>query len=527
MSTPKSRNQETKELSNRKVLVIGLDGATWDLIKPWAEEGNLPAFKKLMDEGVYGNLKSTLPIHTIPAWNCMLTGKNPGKLGVFTFLQKDPDSHVFHPYFFINKPERNSIIDILSKNRKRVCSINLPTTHSTYKINGCMVGGWLYNSNKPFTYPEKLKSELDRITGGYEIDTYQNIDVPHLGGEEIENTEEFLKCLYRITEKRAKATQYLLNKYDWDFFMVVFTGPDRIQHKLWEDKNEIEKYYQYIDKIIAKLLDKIDDEVVTILVSDHGFGPQSRVFNINEWLIEKGLLKLQIDWRTKLRRTLGWLHLWHLGKRFLPSHLKNRIGAKIHAISFEKANIDWSKTKAYSYSRCGEIYINLKGRKKDEEYEELRNRVIKELKELKIAGKKIPINVFKKEEIYFGKYIDKAPDLIIQLDDNICGINTRIGYGSIFSNGKGGNHRIHGIFLAHGSGIKKGVEIQGTKIYDIAPTILYIMGVPIPKDMDGRVLKEIFEEDSELYKKSITYQEIDEKVRLKERIRELKTLREI
>ena len=506
-----------------KVLIIGLDGATWDLIKPWAEEGKLPTFKKLMEGGVYGNLKSTIPPWTIPAWNCMLTGKNPGKLGVFTFMCRSPDSYVFRPYFLLNKPPK-SVLDIISENGKTVCAVNIPMIHYAYKINGCMVAGWLYHPSRPITYPEELKSELDSITGGYEIDVIEVEVLPHEFKEiEIEGKEAFLKYLYRVTEKRVKATEYLLDKYDWDFFMVVFVGPDRIQHRLWEDKDEIEKYYQYIDKIIAKLLDKIGNNVITILVSDHGFGAQSKVFNISEWLIEKGLLKLRsLDKQAKVRRILGKLGLWHFGKRLLPGKLRDHIGAGMHNIKLEEANVDWSKTRVYvSRGGWGDIYINLIGREPEgivepgEEYEKLRDWIIKELR-------KLGVNVFKKEEIYFGNYIDRAPDLIVQVDDTIHGINPSIGYGSIFSKSNGGNHRINGIFLAYGPGIKRGFEIENAEILDITPTILHIMEVPIPDDTDGRVLKEIFEEESELAKKEILYQKTYERERIKEKIKGLK-----
>ena len=234
-------NEEDKT----KVLVIGLDGATWDLIKPWANQGKLPTFKKLIDNGVHGNLKSTIPPWTVPAWNCMLTGKNPGKLGVFSYLtERESNSYTFHPYFLVNKPKKNTIIDILSENDKIVCSVNIPSTHFAYKINGCMVAGWLYHPSRSITYPEKLKLELDTVTSGYEIDVEKSRFI-HGNGTQIENSKEFLNDLYRITEKRFKVTEYLMNKYDWDFFFVVFTGIDRIQHELWENKQEIQKYYQY------------------------------------------------------------------------------------------------------------------------------------------------------------------------------------------------------------------------------------------------------------------------------------------
>jgi predicted AlkP superfamily phosphohydrolase/phosphomutase len=513
-----------------KVLVIGIDGGTWDLIKPLAEEGKLPTFKNLMRNGAYGNLTSILPIHTIPAWNCMVTGQNPGKLGVFTFMQRENGSYLFRPYFLLKKLERNTIIDLLSENGKKVCCINLPSLHYAYKINGYLVAGWLYYPKLDFTYPKNLKSELDMITGSYEIDTYQDMDIYHMLGDETEDKEDFLKQLRELTEKRTKASEYLFDKQDADFFMVIFTGADRIQHRFWKDKNEMKEYYQHLDNSIAKFLNKADEDTIIMLVSDHGFGPEKNIFNINEWLLEKGFLKLKdSDQRIrKTRKILKKLHLWDLGKRFTPQFLVNYVEAKSHPISFMEADIDWSETKAYASTKCGEIYINLKGREPEgtidpgDEYEKLRNLIIQELKELQISGKGVPAKVFRKEELYFGRYIDQAPDLVIQLDDNISGISTSIGYGSIFSKGKGGNHRINGIFLVYGPCIKRGVEIKDLKIIDIAPTILHIMGLAIPKEADGRVLKEIFEEDSELYKKPITYQGIDEKERVKEKIRELK-----
>lgn len=517
----------------RKILVIGLDGATWDLIKPLAEEGKLPTFKKLLDEGAHGNLLSTLPIWTIPAWNCMLTGKNPGKLGIFAMRQKDHSGYKFKIYYLINKPERNSIIDIISENGKIACSINLPTIHSAYKIEGCMVAGWLHFPNSPIAYPEKLKSELDKITNGYEIDVYSDVDVLNWQTKVTENKKEFLKRLYQITEKRAKATEYLLNRYDWNFFMTVFEGTDRIQHKLWENKNEIERYYQFVDEKIAKLLEKINHETTTtILVSDHGFGHQSRAFNINDWLIEKGFLRLLMlenyEGVSKKRKILKKLKLWYLGKCLLPRSLRKRVGSGLDVIDFDKADIDWSKTKAYSGFGSGEIYINLKGREPKgivepgEEYDKLRDMIIKELGELK-RKVNVPVKIFKKEQLYSRDYIENAPDLVIQLDDNIPAINISIGHESIFSKSHGGSHRMDGIFLAYGQEIKC-IKIQDIKIYDVAPTILHMIGVPIPNDMDGRILKEIFKEDSEIAKRPIKYQKLDGKRSIKGKIRNLKAL---
>lgn len=483
-----------------KVLVIGLDGATWNLIKPWVEEGKLPTFRKLMENGVFGELESTIPPLTLPAWDALTTGKGPGKLGSFSFLVRD--GYNFRPCFmFSGKPEY--IWNILSANGKRVCIANLPNIYSVYRINGCMVGGWLCLDETTLTYPKGLKRKLDEITNGYQVDlaVIKSID-------RNRQLMEYSREIHETMEKHFQAFKYLLEVENWDLGFVVFTGPDRIQHICWGNKVVL-NLYETLDTMLKRLLEKRIENTTVMLVSDHGFGPVKRSFNLNDWFIKEGYLRLKHKKGQKLARRVESFRnteLFSILKSalvLLPPRLFKALTKKAETSKFEDLEIDWKKTKAFSYGNFGLIYLNVKKRDptgaiEPDDYEKVRNEIIQRLRTLKDpeTGKRIPIRVFRKEEIYRGNYLDRAPDLIIQLDKNIQSIKSQVGSDMVFTNYRRvwGNHRINGIFLAHGPDIKKGERIENVRVFDIIPTILHVLKVPIPIDVDGRVLKEIFKE---------------------------------
>jgi len=500
----------------KKVLVIGLDGATWDLIKHWVDEEELLTFKKLIENGIWGNLESTIPPWTIPAWESMCTGKNPKKLGFATFMVKD--GYKFVPHNFKHKRQK-MIWDILSDSGHNVVVANLPNIYVAQKINGCMIAGWLCLDKNHITYPPDLINELNKHCNGYEVDIF---DVDFEKGQIISSPKdkEYLKRCEELLEKHFLAFTYLLKKCRWDFGFIVFVTPDRIQHKYWNGKILLE-HYKKIDKKLEKLLEMIiDDETIVFLVSDHGFGPVKYILNINEFLIKEGYLKL------KSNKQSGTLNLFTLMRKIkllpvakavvnlLPSTIVKRLKEKVSPISFEKMDIDWNNTKAFAYGVFGDVYLNVKGREPNgiadpDEYNKIRNEIIEKMKNLEYNGKKFNISIFKKEEIYPDAILwDNLPDLVIVPADNgVHAINPNIGNCEIITEVRNaiGNHRIHGIFLAYGPGIKKGYKIENAKIYDIAPTILHIFGLPIPNDMDGRVLMEIFEPDSEFAKRKPVY----------------------
>lgn len=527
-----------------KVLIIGLDGATWDLIKPWANEGKLPTFKKLMENGAWGYLESTIPPWTIPAWESISTGKNPKKLGFATFMVKD--GYRFIPHIFRHKRQK-MIWDILSDSGHRAVVANLPNIYIAQKINGCMIAGWLCLDKNRITYPPNLINELNEHCNGYEIDIF---DVDFEKGRIIGGPKdnEYLKRCNILLEKHFLAFKYLLRRYEWDFAFIVFVTPDRIQHKYW-DLEILLNHYRKIDVKLNELISILDEDTIIFLVSDHGFGPVRYIFNINDFLIKEGYLEIRNKYKNKKEKILYYitkkLKLLPFARFFinlLPLNLSKPIKKMLSPISFDPLIVDWNNTKAFAYGVWGSVYLNVKGREPNgvvdpKDYDKVRDEIINKIKKLKYENTNLNISIFKKEEVYPNASIwDVLPDLIIvPTDDGIQDINSNIGNPEIILKPKNnfGNHRLDGIFLAYGKGIKKGYKIKGAKIYDIAPTILHIFGLPIPNDMDGRVLMEIFKPDSEFAKRKPVYvdpsyyDKLEEKQKLKAKIKELKLKKKI
>lgn len=503
-----------------KVLVIGLDGATLDLLKPWASEGKLPMFQKLLSESCYGNLESSRPPITIPAWNCLATGKNPGRIGCFSFIQKASGSYDFRVYSQTVEKEED-IWDILSDNGSKVFILNAPNILSAYRINGHMVAGSLCTNEDRLTYPKELGEELRNLN--YEMDMTD----PDIFGSL--NDKEFSRRHKEITEKHCKVLFKFLDK-PWDFGFFVFTELDRVQHQFWHKKDILLSHYQNIDNKLTQIINKIesDGEKPNIfIVSDHGFGPNKKAFLVNEFLINRGFLELKrTPFLDIIKNLVSILRKPVILKMITPLLAISFIKPLYRSVTRQtgRTPIRWDRTKAFSYATWGTIYINLAGREpegivKEEDYEKLRSEIIDGLN-------KISVKAYRREEIYHGKYLNLAPDIILDTDDNINSITSKVGYSSEFVEWHGGSHRLNGTFIARGPDIKENVETNA-KIIDVAPTILHMFGMPIPKDMDGRVLKEVFKDNSPIAKEQIEYKKSNEKEKITKELKMLKRLRRI
>ncbi len=559
------KKQTSLGSKNKKVLVIGLDAATPDLLTRWTKEGKLPILAKLMNEGISGTLRSTMPPLTCPAWLSFMTGKSPGKLGVYGFVERRPGTYEIRYGMDYQPFDERSLWDILGEKGKKVGIFGVPSTFPPRKVNGFMVSGWPIPQGAIFTYPSDLQLKLDTYAGKREgCDRTIHMATWRWFSAE----DKFLQGLYSYTEWEVRATRYLLNNYDWDFFMTVFSGIDSIQHFFWKHMdpkhplynpeqaekygNEILKYYQRIDEIVKELLDSVDDDTRVIIMSDHGGGPFYNFFNINVWLNKKGFLEIEektpqssllreflprkqriFEPLIKLAHALGLLNIYYFMtdhssvSRALTGRVRILVGNPKVFDQYLEIPAVWSKTKAYSFGsgEMGRIYINLKGRepqgivKPGKEYEELRDQLIEELRNLKdpVTGKKVDIDIFKKEEIYHGEHLDKGPDIVFFINKERTRINWTFDHDSFFTydlslRRDNAGHRTNGILIMKGPEIKKGEKISQAEIIDVAPTILYMIGYPIPSDMDGKVLKDAFDPP---YLKSnpIRYEKMTKKAR--------------
>jgi predicted AlkP superfamily phosphohydrolase/phosphomutase len=505
---------EDRKDPKKRVVVIGIDGATFNILGPMAESGRLPNLANLIEEGSSGVLESTLPPVTIPAWVSMLTGMNPGQLGLFDLLKRkgygvEPNSYCFESF--------TPLWRILNKYGFRTGIMNIPGTYPPDEVDGFMVTGMMTPSKKsPFSYPDTLGSDLDNKVSEYEI------DVPQW---QYSDSTEFVEDLYKMTEKRGLAAEYLIGQIPCDFYMIVFTSTDRLQHVLWKDRDIVEAFWEELDRIIGNILDLFDEETTVFIVSDHGFDSLKKTFYVNEWLNLRGFLRVKrrIDdgFLIKLGRLvertyryLGETKLIRPISKWLSSILGfERLSKYTYTyLSNERleGRVNWRRTKAFSCVHSphfGHIYLNIKGRMgkgcvPEEEKEDLRESILKELKSPQTidGDERVIIEAYRSEDIYSGQHISEAPDIVFLLDGGRYEVDAKVGEGKIFVDGAPmtgwtGTHTRDGVFIAKGPDIKKGFRIEKSSIIDVVPTLLNLYGISQLDNMDGRVLDEIFRED--------------------------------
>lgn len=507
----------------KKMLIIGLDGATWDVLVPLIEKGQLPTLEKLVKNGSYGVLESTIPPVTGGAWLSMATGKTPGRTGIIDFLNRKTDELKLYPTASSDF-KGHSFWDYLSKANKKVGVFNYPMLFPPYKVNGFMVSGLGSSPDDEIAFPPFLKKELENVESPYEI----YVDYH---SKKYENLDLFIRDLNEFLDKFEKWTYYLTKDKEWDTLFLVFSATDWMQHIIWRHidenhpmydpetspkyKQEFIKFWQRIDRILGNLLGMVKEDTIVFLISDHGFGSNDQTFNLAKWLIMKGYMKRKRDIRKTIKkymyRTAILMAKTPIRKLFSANTRKIVENTVRTSIADE---IDFEKSKAYCLGHTipfGAIYINASN---EQERDEIKARLINDLKNIsRDIGREVEVQIYEPKKLYSGAKVNLLPDIIFTINDWRCVIiednfDRPLFEEKPFSTRHTGSHRLNGIFLAYGPGIKKGKRINA-KIYDIAPTILHLFGLPIPSDMDGRVLMEIFEENSEFVKREPKYVDLD------------------
>jgi len=473
-----------------KVLVIGLDGAPYHLLAKVREK--MPTLANLMDNGSYGILTSTIPALSLLAWPVFYTGKNPGKIGVYvTRLVRDSVEEVKLPTSHDVKAP--AIWEILSDRKKKVGVVNIPVTYPPKPVNGFLISGFLTPpSSDDFVYPPELKSDLHEYTIDLDVLT-EDKKLP----ERDVDKSLLLQKQYDITQKRAATCLRLIRDHRPDFFIVNFKGLDNMQHLFWHKQDVIVKFYEKLDVLLTQFIDTIKPEN-TVIMSDHGFEARStKYFHINTYLEREGFLCRNKSLKGRLSiltYTVGvkLVEIFPFIRNLVPEKAKSTVGIKQMT-----SRIDWSKTIAYADFHRG-IFINKEITGKE------RDRVARAIVEKMVAcedphtGKKVFKTVKRKEEIFSGPYFDLLPD-IVWLPDADYRINANL-FPKLISPRLDAPHiagehmaAADGIFILTGPGVVRNTYIEGAHISDLAPTILHMMDVPIPSDMDGKVLRRAFE----------------------------------
>lgn len=513
---------------NNKVVVIGLDGGTFKLLKPLVKEGVMPNLKKLLEEGSHSVLESTIPPMTGTAWSTFATGKGPGKHGVYDFLMVDDSLENFH--ITTSKDiQGKTTYELMDEAGKTPITINLPNSWPPRLKDKQIVITSILTQGDQWIWPESLKKEISELEK-YKLTPDESLRLK-------ERKDAYADELLELVDNQMAATQKIFKQKPWDFFFYLFSSTDWIQHASYDElmDNRAEspmRIYKQVDKYLGWFMENLPENTDLLIMSDHGFNAFKKTFYFNQWLEKEGFLstkdtsadfKQAVTRRAKetekirgkkkkvnlgkgffkflksvpfLEKPLKWVY-HKIVKKYLPVNLKVDIG------------IDYPNTKVCfpKGSYMTNAYIN-DGRKypggpikNDEEYKKTRDEVIEKIKNLRDPeGNLVVAKIFTKEAVYGENTLDRCPDLFFELGD--YWFDGQFSSAKLFEEGVISNkHDKDGIFIAWGPRIKKAQEIEQKKIQDIAPTILHMMDIPLPQDMDGQVIQEIFKE-----KKEITHQ---------------------
>jgi len=469
--------------SDRKLMVIGLDCAAPELVFDQYKD-ELPTLRRLYQNSVYGELESCVPAITVPAWASMMSSKDPGTLGIYGFRNRSDYTYDNQHVATGNYVKEKRVWDYLGEAGKQVALVGVPQTFPVQPVNGVCITDFLTPTlESGFTYPTDLAEKILSLAPRYQVDV-KNFRTP--------DKDWLLQQIWDMTEMRFEALNYLQDNQPWDFFMWVEMGVDRMHHGLWsymdpkhrrhqpgnKYQNAIKDYYKLIDVQLDKMLSKIDDDTLVLIVSDHGGKRMEGGVCVNEWL-----------WRN------GYLHF----EEDPPEDLFDQSGQRI-LTPFAKLEVDWSKTRAWGDGGYyGRVYINVEGREprgivKREDYERLRDELIAQFEALPDPdGKPLGSVCYKPQEIY-QKVRNVAPDLIVYWGDLNWRSVGSLGHGSFytFENDTGpddANHARNGLFMLYDPQSQgHSHEVKGRQLMDVAPTLLELMGLKAPIDMQGHRL---------------------------------------
>jgi len=463
-------------MSTPKVFVLGLDCATPQLLFHRFRD-DLPHFRRLMDEGAWGKLRSADPPITIPAWACMFSSHDPGEMGVYGFRNRAD-----HSYDNLALASSRSVTfprawDYASQDGQDVVVLGVPQTYPPTPVRGVMVASFMTPGKASgFTYPPLAKWEIDRIAGGAR--GYM-IDVENF---RTNDKQRLLDDIHTMTRRRFKVARAWMDQRKWNLFAMVEMGPDRMHHAFWrycdpdhrlyEPGNPFENalldYYKLLDEELGTLLERLPDHATLLVVSDHGARGMEGGICINEWLIRQGLLKV-----------------------------KHYPGEGVHKLEYD--NVLWEETRVWAEGGYyGRVFLNIQGREPNgvipvDEAEAFRADLAQQIRDIPDEkGHLIGTVVHRPEDLY-RQVNNVAPDLLVYFGDLAWRSVGSLGHHSVHTraNDTGpddANHDHHGVFLARDPALAGRGELRGISLYDILPTLLDRLSIQIPDDLVGKVI---------------------------------------
>ncbi len=513
-----------------RILLIGIDGFSLELVRQWADDGYLPHLREMLAVGSAGPLRSTPEFSSPQAWPSLITGVNPAKHGIFSFLQPVPGTYEVRRMTSadIQVP---TIFSLLSAAGSQLACLNIPCTYPMEELSGVGVAGWLCPSlrHNGATWPPELAGELRQRFGRYPF----HAEIKHyaLQGRYDQAVNVALAQLH----KKSEIGKYLYRRQSWDLFAIAFVETDAIQHYFWHlcdpshpeyDPDQVDQWgnpvlriYQAIDEIIGQWRELASDDTIIIIASDHGASLYNRGRTYMPNLLRAA--GLTVDKSPRLGTAVAGLGR-KLGERLhqlLPKAVKmrlynNPLGRRAVESFFSRRlteNINWEQTQAYSYYWETAPWVNLRGRQPQgivapgDQYEQIRQQLIELISSAAdaVTGQPAASRVFRREELYSGPHLDVIPDIGVWWNQKITlegpliadfeGRRLKV-KPAIPVPGITGGHAPDGTVIVHGPGVRSAAKIEHARIEDIAPTLLTLLDQPVPDYMDGAALNECFTE---------------------------------
>jgi predicted AlkP superfamily phosphohydrolase/phosphomutase len=501
-----------------KIVILGLDGCPMELVESWARRGILPNFSRLMDDSAWGVLQSTYPPITIPAWLSFSTGKDPGKLGLYGFFTFPDGSYDLEVNRHEDVREHLELWDYLNAEGLSCGILNYPVMDRPIKLNGFCVPGFMATEASYETHPAELRKELDTAVDRYEL-------LP--AAQYLIGEEDLVADSIRIIRKRAAAIRHLMRERPVDVLVAVFYLTDTILHRLYRKYgpgryetddptgNPLARFFQELDSCLGEILEDVAGDDLLIVMSDHGMSLADRAFLINKWFMQKGWLSLKKKrllsrvgiTQKKIEPILRKTGLYNLARE-VPSFLKKRIpkgqhfpGEGVHVeFMIQEDLVDWEKTAAVAMDAGPyvSVYFNTVDRPRGvlagDEPADFMEELLASLGKVVDfeSGKELTVKAYTAEELYSEGRGPNAPDLFIELGDGILPSRNLREDEELFGDFKLQPHTRDGMLIVRHPAVVKG-RFDSASLIDITPTVLNIAGIPSFPEIDGRVLRELFQ----------------------------------
>lgn len=511
--------------STQRILIVGWDGGTWRVFRPLAEKGLMPRLKDLMDRGSFGTMTSTIPPITPPAWTTLLTGLKPERHGIFGFLEGVLNADSRREVRERSRPvsslsvRQKSLVDILGEAGRRSMLINVPMTWPPRPLKGIMVTGMLTPpSAGQFTWPPELKDEL--IDYAIDIIRADTIEERSTAMEVLDEATYVKRCKETLRNRKENILR-LGRKHPWDFALVIFTATDRIFHRFWPEaltlaesggpSTETEKllldFFVELDTSLGEVLDAFG-EGVTMLVSDHGFAQRAEhsVF-VDLYLKEKGFLvpRRGAPGRSFRRALRGFAR--RSLEKLLPPMLVTRLRVKVDDRQTRLLrSLDATRSVACFAGFDGASYGAVKLLEaatvglSAEQRSALMDRICMSLKEMRDPGTDefVLVDARRTDEVFEEAVVDFLPEIVLEFREGYTGRTDPDATELLGPSPRDcpiGAHHIDGMFVLGGDPARKVGGEPTLHLADIAPTVLYLAGLPVPSSMQGKVPLGLFTDE--------------------------------